>query len=69
MPRLALVKPWPPIRELHKRGEWCQCCGGRDSDGTPIVRYECTGCTPGAPDYHHWPCATALLVYTSEELQ
>lgn len=56
------------VRELHQRGDRCRCCAGWDEMNKPIVRYVCTGCTPGAPHYHHWPCATALLVYTAEEL-
>lgn len=56
------------VRELHQRGDSCRCCAGWDEMNKPIVRYVCTGCTPGAPEYHHWPCATARLVYTSEEL-
>lgn len=56
------------VRELHQRGDRCRCCAGWDEMNKPIVRYVCTGCTPGAPDYHHWPCATARLVYTTEEM-
>ena len=34
------------------------------------VRHECHGCDPGSrfEDYADWPCSTAEVVYTAEEI-
>lgn len=54
-----------PIRELHKPSEWWNCinacCSGEECRNRS--RY-CGTC-----DDSDWPCATARLIYTSEELE
>lgn len=53
-----------PIRELHSPGEKCTCCWGHYEDGSPVhKRRMCTACGV------HWPCDTAKLVYSTEELE
>lgn len=53
-----------PIRALHSPGEKCTCCWGHYEDGSPVPkRRMCMACGV------HWPCATAKLAFTSEELE
>lgn len=54
-----------PIRELHKPSEWFNCinacCSGEECKHRS--RY-CMTC-----DMAEWPCETAKLIYSTEELQ
>ena len=59
-----------PIRELHKP-EWSSCldhcCSGENCKRR--TRICAGGCDEWVNDnYDFWPCATARLVYTEEEL-
>ena len=53
-----------PIRELHKP---FRCLCKRPGCSHPLLCEHCT--EPGYLEGMHWPCDTALLVYTTEELE
>jgi hypothetical protein len=60
-----------PIRELHKpRWDNCMnaCCSGEQCrNRTRLCEGGCDEYVNGEHDF--WPCATALLVYSAEELE
>lgn len=47
-------------------GEWC-CPACTESDGGPV--YVCAECREDDGDNIDWACATALLIYSPEELR